>query len=76
MLLALETGWTPERIGSLAARFRAALHWLLYARSLVGPEGLPHIDIPRDAAPEVKADLLKARLQLQQVREVLFPEDD
>ncbi|HEY6012778.1 MAG TPA: hypothetical protein VIU37_02180 [Candidatus Limnocylindrales bacterium] len=75
-MLALETGWTPDRIGNLAARFRSALHWLLYVRALVGPEGLPHIDIPREASAETKADLLRTRVQVEQLRDVLFPKDD
>lgn len=74
-MLALETGWTPDVLAALPLRFRAACHWVLYTRALVGPEGLPDTTVPIHADPQVKAAAIKLRQNVEAIRAILFPED-
>lgn len=75
-MLALSTGWTPDVLADMPAVFRAACHWALYARAIVGPEGIPSGEVPQGATP----DVLRAALELRQVaadlRTLLYPEGD
>lgn len=76
MILALETGWTPDVLGALPLRFKRACHWALYARTMAGPEGFPNTDIPLNAPPEAKIAALKVRKVVDEHRAILFPEGD
>lgn len=71
MILALETGWTDRAIGRLSGRFRAALHWTLYVRTLVGDDGLPDIAIPAGASTADVADAMKRRVAVADLRKHL-----
>lgn len=75
-MLALATGWDESVLGSLSARFRAACHWALYVRALIGPDGIPSTEVPRDAGPEVRVAAAKLSIQLAKLRESVYPEDD
>lgn len=75
MILALETGWTPAEITSLPSRFRAACHWVLYARVLIGPEGLPSTDIPTHLPYAQRLEMQKQIVPALKLRAFLFPED-
>ncbi|HUT76768.1 MAG TPA: hypothetical protein VM285_03725 [Polyangia bacterium] len=75
-MLAIETGWTPAVIAALPATFRSACHWALYARTLVGPDGLPSTRVPASAAPAVKMEAARLSVQVAKLREFLYPEDD
>jgi hypothetical protein len=74
-MLALETGWTPDVIATLSARFRAACHWWLYVRTLL-PEGFPEMPSLNGMSPMQKADVAKQRIQLAKLRTVVFPADE
>lgn len=76
MILALETGWTDRRIDALSSRFRAACHWVLYVRSIVGDEGLSEVTIPRNAPPEDRLAAMKVRADVGALRSTLYPDDD
>jgi hypothetical protein len=74
-MLALETGWTPDVIASLRARFRAACHWALFIRAIL-PEGIPP-EMPvnsRDANARFAA--VKQRHAIDQLRQVIYPADE
>ena len=76
MMLALATGWTPDVLVELPLRFRAACHWMLYARTIIGDEGL---NVPSPGAfsdPAQKQHAAKNAMIAKQIREALFPEDD
>lgn len=75
-MLALATGWTPDVLAELPAKFRAACHHALLLRTML-PEGLP--PIPRSTAGmtvQQKADLARAAVAQADLRKFLFPEDD
>lgn len=75
-MLALRTGWTPDVLSDLPLRFRAACHWALYARTLVGPDGLPSTEIPQGAPNAVKLEAMQRNAAMLPLRKALFPEDD
>ena len=75
-MLALETGWTPDVLADLPARFRQQCRWLLYARAVCGPEGLPVVTIPANAPIEVRLAAQESRAQLMKIRTLLFPDGD
>lgn len=75
MILALETGWTPDVLVDLPGQFRRASHWTLYARTLVGDDGLQEIDVAA-VSREHKAEAARAAMANADVRKHLFPEDD
>lgn len=76
-MLALSTGWEPDRIGALPARFRAACHWALFSRAIVGNDGLPAVpELPVGGVdPKQRIAVAKMRGALDDVRTILFPED-
>ena len=74
-MLALETGWTPPMLRELPAAFRAACHWALFVRSIVGDEGLPTVRIPKGAPIEARTEAMRLSVEIKKVREALFPED-
>lgn len=74
-MLALETGWTPDALADMPLPFRAACHWVLYARAIVGPEGFPSTEVPMHAPPEVKYEAIRLRKEVDAHRAILFPED-
>lgn len=74
-MLALATGWTPDVLAAMPARFRASCHWALYARTLSGPEGLPSSDIPSSLPWSQKIELQKRNVQVAKLRDILYPED-
>lgn len=57
--------------------FRKSAHWLLYAETLAGSDGLPSESprYSRDMTPEERRAVTDAWQQGQAIREVLFPED-
>lgn len=73
-MLALATGWTPDVLAALPTRFRRACHWLLYARTIAGPDGFP----ATEAAPGTRMtpDLQAKRVAVMHLRTLLYPEDD
>jgi hypothetical protein len=75
-MLALQTGWTSDVIGTLGPRFAAMCRWVLYARAVAGPEGFPNTDVPIHAPPEAKIAALKVRQAVDELRVLLFPEGD
>lgn len=74
-MLAVETGWTPDVLASLPAAFRDACHWLLYARALSGPDGLPDTEIPSGLAVSERIAHLKQNAGVLRIRSILYPED-
>ena len=74
-MLALETGWTPDVLVDMPARFRAGCHWALYARAIAGPEGIPSGEVPPGATPDVLRAALELRTLTTQLRALLYPED-
>jgi hypothetical protein len=77
VILALETGWTPAMLGNLPSRFRAACHWVLYLRAMIGEDGLPQsLTPPPGATPEQRVQLAQAAMQLKTLRHELYPEGD
>lgn len=76
-MLALETGWTPDVIAELPRRFRLAAHWALFARAIVGPEGLPVLHAPAfGASGEAFAQHAAASAAVSGARLVLYPKGD
>jgi len=76
-MLALDTGWTPAILGTLPSRFRAACHWVIWLRAVIGDEGLPQsVTPPPGATPEQRAQLGRAALQIAELRRELYPEGD
>lgn len=75
-MTALATGWTPDVLAELPERFRIACHWALYAQAVVGPNGLPTIEVARGAPLEDRARALRAMAAVDAVRRGLFPEGD
>lgn len=73
-MLALATGWTPDVLADLPGRFRRACHWALYVTRMA-PDGLQDIDLA-GLTPEQKVEAAKAKLEMQAIRELLFPEGD
>lgn len=73
-MLALATGWTPDVLAELPARFRAACHWRLYTGTIAGPDGLPSTE----AAPGTRMtpELQAQRVGVMRLRKLLYPEDD
>lgn len=75
-MLALETGWTPDTLAHLPRRFRAACHWALFARSVVGPDGLPTLPPAEPGmTPEQRLVRAKAAASITKSRLDLYPED-
>lgn len=75
--LALATGWTESALDRMTVRFRAACHWLLYARAICGPDGLPPWpEIPKGGSPEAKYAVVEMQKRIRDVERVLFPEDE
>jgi len=75
-MVALETGWTPDVLAEMPDRFRRGAHWALYARAIVGQEGLSVPTLPEGASPVQRVALAKARIHADKLRQVIFPEDD
>jgi hypothetical protein len=81
-MLALRTGWTPEVIGgdtgAVTDAFRRALHWLMFAEVLAGPEGLPPTDLrmPPRATPDQRRAVMRIRAEGSKLRGILFPRDE
>lgn len=75
-MLALQTGWTPDVLAELPTRFLRRCRWLMYARAIAGPEGLPVVDIPSRAPIEVRLAAQESRAQLMKIRTLLFPDGD
>ena len=75
MILALETGWTPRVIARLSAPFRAACHWALYARAIVGDDGLTDVEIPPGSNASQRLAIGKLRADIGKLRDILYPED-
>lgn len=73
-MLALETGWTPDMMADLPVRFRQQCRWLMYARAICGPEGLPVVSIPAGAPIETRLAMQESRVQVAKLRSVLFPD--
>lgn len=76
MILALETGWTPDVIGTIPVAFRAACHWALFVRSIVGADGLPNPTIPAGAPATERLNVMRLQVAMSQLRDSLFPEDE
>lgn len=74
-MLALATGWTPDVLRELPTPFRAACHWTLYARTIVGSDGLPSTEIPVSAGMGDRLDAMKQSAALLPIRQTLYPED-
>jgi hypothetical protein len=75
-MLALETGWTPDVLGDLPRRFKAACHWALFARTMVGPDGLPSLPPAEPGlTPEQRMQRAKASASIAKSRLQLYPED-
>lgn len=75
-MLALATGWTPKVIGTVPAWFRAACHWALYVRSIVGNDGLPSTEIPVNGGMGERLAAMKQNAELLPVRSRIYPEDE
>jgi len=75
-MLAISTGWTESVLDRMSVRFRAACHWLLYARAICGESGLPVVEIPKGGSPEQKRAALEAMGRIDEIRSVLYPEGD
>lgn len=75
-MLALETGWTPEVIGSVPDGFRRALHWALFVRAIVGDEGLPSTELPRGAPVEARTAAAKLAVSVAKTRTLIYPEEN
>lgn len=73
-MLALSTGWTPDVLADMPAVFRAACHWVLYVRAIVGPEGLPSTEVPRSASLEVRQAAARQSVHVANLRTLLYPE--
>lgn len=76
MILALETGWTPDVLGEISLRFKRSCHWALYGRAIAGTEGLNVPSPSTGGSPEQKLALARASVQADRLRKVLYPEDD
>lgn len=74
-MLAIETGWTPDVIAELPTRFHQRCRWLLYARAICGPEGLPTVEIPRQGSADARLAAMKAKAAIAPIRSLLFPDD-
>lgn len=61
-------------LAELPPAFRAGCHWVLYARAIAGPTGLPSTDIPKWLPLEQRAELLKGVLAVEGLRKELFPD--
>lgn len=76
MILALGTGWLPPQIAALPAWFRAACHWTLFVRTVL-PDGMPDVPaVTTGMTPAQKANVARARVQIAQLRTLLFPADE
>jgi hypothetical protein len=75
-MLALRTGWTPDVLAELPARFRAACHWALWVEARVGPEGFSSTEAPRGAPLEVRAAAARLSIEVARARTELFPDGD
>ncbi len=60
-------------LAELPTAFRAACHWLLYARMIVGP-GLPSTEIPAGLPLEQRGRMLRAAVAANELRKELFPD--
>jgi hypothetical protein len=77
VILALETGWTPDVLADMPAGFRRACHWALYARAIAGPDGLQEPQHPgRGASPQASTAYARAKVLIKQIRDNLYPEGD
>ena len=75
MILALETGWLPEQIASLPARFRAACHWVLFIRTVL-PDGISDVPITSGMTLDERLEAGKRRGALIELRSLIFPADE
>ncbi len=75
-MLALTTGWKPPALASLPGPFRAACHWALYVRAIVGEDGLEEVSIPQDAPVSMRLAAMKGAADRAKLRTVLYPEDE
>lgn len=73
-MLALQTGWTPTTLASLPAWFRSACHWALFVKTLL-PDGIPAVNISPGMSPKQKQDAQRLRVQVANLRPLIFPED-
>lgn len=76
MILALQTGWTERTLARLSLSFRAACHWAIYVRAIAGPDGFPSVEMPRNAPPDARLRVGKARVAIAQLRAAIYPEGD
>lgn len=75
-MIARHLAWTPETIGSVPDELRRALHWVLFAEAVAGPEGLP-ADVPIEPGmpSQRRLALMRAKAAAAELRRMLFPED-
>lgn len=76
MILALDTGWTPDVLGDLPLAFKQKCHWALYARAISGPEGFPPTEVPSGASQEIRLAYARQAIAVDKHRQILFPGDD
>ena len=74
-MLALETGWTPDVLADLPLPFKRKCHWVLFARTVSGPDGLPSTDIPSGLPYAAKLEMQKQIIPALKMRALLYPED-
>lgn len=75
-MLALATGWTPDVLAELPAKFRAACHHVLLMRTLLPDEGLAPLPDTAGMTGQQKAAIARAAIAQAELRKLLFPEDD
>ena len=61
-------------LAELPIAFRAACHWVIYARAIVGPSGLPSTDVPHGLPLAQRAAMMRASVAGVELRKVLFPD--
>ena len=76
MILALDTGWTPDVLAALPLAFKRKCHWALYARAIAGDEGFPSTEVPAGADVRTRAAFAKLAVSVAEHRSLLFPEGD
>lgn len=60
-------------LSELPIAFRAACHWVLFARAVVGP-GLPSTEVPHGLPLKQRSELIRAAVAGNELRKVLFPD--